>query len=240
MQHQVELTMTPVVFNPRHHGQKGTKRTALQALAETVGVELRARGMLSGAPTPCMSRVIAPVPQVKHTVGGHQCTLDHTFAMRGPVRAALPDFNFEKTDRKAQWSAAGFNSVNGIPQKEVVKADAKDLDMSGEEGSATGDHAETELFLPRCVSVTLYTLEGTTHSQLYIADEPLGPLFQFCCAQARLLVAETLFHVDGHPVNTDATPHSFCVDCMYPLCIQVTSRLEQGARSPDRDHQPSA
>ena len=89
--------MTPLVFNPMHHGQKGTKRTALQALAETVGAELRARekgasdtqkvmqtgtpydqqvffcqaipGMLSGTPTPCRSRVIAPVPQVKDTVG---------------------------------------------------------------------------------------------------------------------------------------------------------------------------
>jgi hypothetical protein len=42
LQHQVELTMTPLVFNPTHHGQKGTKRTALQALAETVGAEPRA------------------------------------------------------------------------------------------------------------------------------------------------------------------------------------------------------
>ena len=53
-----------------------------------------------------------------------------------------------------------------------VKVDATDLDMSGEEGSAIGDHDETELFLPRSVSVTLYTVEGTTHSQLYNADGP--------------------------------------------------------------------
>ena len=97
--------------------------------------------------------------------------------MRWPVCAALPDFSFEKTDREAQWNAAGFDSVNGLPQKEdtPVKVGAKYLDMSGEEGSATGDHDETELFLPRSVSVTLYTVEGTTHSQLYNADEPLGP-----------------------------------------------------------------
>ena len=88
---------------------------------------------------------------VKDTVGGHQCVaLGQTFAIRGPVCAALPDFRFEKTDREAQWSAAGFDSVNGLPQKEdtLVKVDAKDLDMCGEEGSATGDHDETELFLP--------------------------------------------------------------------------------------------
>ena len=149
--------------------------------------------------------------------------------MRGPVCAALPDFNFERTDRKAQWSAAGFDSVNGLQQKEdtPVKVDAKDLDMSGEEGSATGDHDETELFLPRSVSVTLYTVEGTTHSQLYNADEPLGPLFQFYRSQARLLVAETLLHVDGHPVNTDETLHSLCADRLYLFCIQVTSHLER-------------
>ena len=53
-----------------------------------------------------------------------------------------------------------------------MKFDAKDLDISGEDGRAIGDHDETELFLPRSVSVILYTQEGTTHSQLYNADEP--------------------------------------------------------------------
>ena len=89
--------------------------------------------------------------------------------------------------------------------------------MSGGDGPAIGDHDETELFLPRSVSVTLYTVEGATHSQLYNADEPLGPLFQFYCSQARLLVADTLFHVDGHPVNTHETPHSLRVDRLHPL-----------------------
>ena len=112
------------MFNPRHHGQKGTKRTALQALAETVGAEPRARemggsdtqrvmqavthvdqrvsrqaipGMLSGTPTSCRSRVIAPVPV--------WCV-------------ALPYFRFEAADRVAQRSTAGFDSVDGLPQKE--------------------------------------------------------------------------------------------------------------------------
>jgi hypothetical protein len=85
-----------------------------------------------------------------------------------------------------------------------VKVDA--VDMSGEDGSAIGDHGETELLLISSVSVTLYTVEGMTRARLYNADEPLGPLFRFHCSYARLLVAETLFHVDGHPVNTNETP----------------------------------
>ena len=139
------------MFNPRHHGQIGTKRTALQALAETVGDEPRAcekggsdtqrvmqigthydrrvsrqaiPGVLSVAPTPRRSRVIAPAPAVKDTAGGHQrVTLDQTIAIRGPVCVALPDFWFEKTYREEQRSAAGFDSVNGLPEKEDAPAD---------------------------------------------------------------------------------------------------------------------
>ena len=123
------------------------------ALWDQLALQQAIVGMLSSTLTLSRSRVAFPVPLVKDTVGGHECVLDQTFAIRGPVCVALPYFWFEKTDREAQWSAAGFDSVHGLPQKEdtLVKVDAKDLDMSGEEGSATGDHDETEMFLPRSV-----------------------------------------------------------------------------------------
>ena len=116
-------------------GRKGTKRTALQALAETAGAEPRAcekggsdiqramqtgthydkrvsrqaiLGMLSGTPTPCRPRVMAPVPAVKDTVGGNQCALDQTFAIRGPVRVAPPYFRFEKDRSRSTTECSRF------------------------------------------------------------------------------------------------------------------------------------
>ena len=40
-------------------------------------------------------------------------------------------------------------------------------------------------------------------------------------------MAETLFHVDGHPVHTNETPRSLCVERLHPVRSQVTSRLER-------------
>ena len=45
--------------------------------------------------------------------------LEQTFAIRGPVCVALPYFRVEQTDREAQWSAASFDSVNGLPHKKI-------------------------------------------------------------------------------------------------------------------------
>ena len=98
--------------------------------------------MLSSTLTPCRSRVVVPAPLVKDTVGGHQCVaLEQTFAIRGQVRDALPDFRIEKTDREGQRSTAGFDSANGLPSKEeaLAEVDSEDLAMSGGDGSATGN-----------------------------------------------------------------------------------------------------
>ena len=92
------------------------------------------------------------------------------------------------------------------------------------------DAVETALSLISSVSVTLCTVEGTTHSRLFQRRRaPWIALFQLHCYQERLLVAETLFHVYGHPVHMDETPRSLslCVERLHPVCIQVTSRLER-------------
>ena len=136
-----------------------------------------------------------------------------------------PRFQGRKADCERQRNAASFDLLNGLPHKEDALVEVDAVVMSGEDGS-TCDHGETELLTISSVTVTLYTVEGMTHSQRYNADEPLGPLFELHCTQEQMLVAETLFHVDGHPVHMDETPRSLCVGRLHPVCIQVTSRLE--------------
>ena len=109
--------------------------------------------------------------------------------------------------------------MNGLTQQEDALVEVDAVVMSGEDGSATCEHGETEMLTISSVTITLYTVEGKTHSQRYNADKPLGPLFELHCTQEQLLVVETLFHVDGHPVHMDETPRSFCVESLHPVCI---------------------
>ena len=77
--------------------------------------------------------------------------------------------------------------AKGLPQKEDALVEVDEVVMFGEDGSATCDHGETELLTISSVTVTLYTAEGTTHSRLYNADEPLGPLFELHCTRETIV-----------------------------------------------------
>jgi hypothetical protein len=70
----------------------------------------------------------------------------------------------------AQISERQIAKHNGVQQVSIrrmvyhkkdahVEVDAEDLDMSGEDGPATGDHGEAELLLPNSASVSTHRNE---------------------------------------------------------------------------------